>query len=751
MKHLESCSDNVVEIVNPVHWPPRSPHEALLQSPNGRKRLQDQLRCNSVSPSPVKRRKYEDTVTAGIGVDEDDEEEEDEETLQLQLKAIEARLKLKKLQKAKAAALALTDNVVSKDNSSSTTSNAKIATSKPASTERPRTPEPFESRRDFTIQVAHSPKTQAAPPIPPESPRRVLLGIDKGVRAADVSLKRAKPVTSGTQPKDTTSHAITSTSKPRTFNERLADARSDDLKRQQKHDKQARTRSTGFGMNQPIEQQENIPSSSKAESKATSSGLTDIEEHSSIALSRRIMSASSLTSALQDKDVYNLPRLLRDVHAPDYDPPEGHPSTADYVLLAIIASKSQPKDTISKVQSTDPADPASGPQTSKFSVLHLTDLEWTIDLFLFDTGFTRFRKLTVGSVVAILNPLIMPPKAHKRDTGQFALKLASSEDTVLEIGMAKDLGFCKSIKKDGAECAAWIDKRKTEFCDFHVNLALSRAKNSRAEVSAMVGPSIFGGNIGGKTARGGGRGRGGSRGRGRGDRGGKGGGRDDGLQAEGQYYDYEAHSIAYAIPRGQGLTNSSRSLISTSKILDAEDYNGNNTTRAERHRRRLAEQERERETAKKLASYGGKSAGGEYMRRQAERAAEKSKKDKASRREPSLQDSPDLDIETKLAPMDAASLGLIRKDVSSISLDPINGKRSALAGSATPMGWGGAFKRGLLDQMRDKEKEEKKKTAEARSEGDVRKAMLAAAADVETVAPRKRVREESSDDDLDIV
>lgn len=692
----------------------------------------------------MKRRKYEDTTTAGIGQgDDDDDEEEDEETLQLQLKAIEARLKLKKLQKAKAAARALSDSVAIRDESPPKPCDITKPLAMPSVAERPRTPEPLQSRPSFSVQVAHSPKGQAEPDVPPESPRRVLLGIDKGVRAADVSLKRAKPITSTTQQKSTPSSSSGTAVKAKTFNERLADARSDDLKRQQKHDKQARIRSTGFGIKASSEVQGDFSRTSKAE--PTSTGPLDIEEHSSFALSRRMMSASQLTAALQDKDIYTLPRLLRDVHGPDYDPPEGHPATADYVLLAIIASKSQPRDTVSKVQSTDPADPSSGPQTSKFSVLHLTNLEWTTDLFLFDTGFTRFRKLTVGSVIAILNPLIMPPKPHKRDTGQFALKLGSSEDTVLEIGMAKDLGFCRSIKKDGAECSAWIDKRKTEFCDFHVNLALSKFKSSRAEVSAMVGPSIFGGGIGGRTARGS-RGRGGGRGRGRGGRGGR-GGRDDGFQPEGEYYDYDAHSIAYAVPRGQGLTNSSNSLFSTSKILDAEDYNGNSITRAERHRRRLAEQERERETAKKLASYGGTSAGGEYMRRQAERATEKRKKDGKS----SLQDSPDLDLDAKPPPMDAASLGLIRTDTSAVSLNPVNGKRSALDRSTAPIGWGGAFKRGLLDEMRDKEKEEKKKVVQARSEGDVRKVMLTAAADTVVEKTKKRERVDSSDDDLDIV
>ncbi|KKY24502.1 putative dna replication [Diplodia seriata] len=102
-----------------------------------------------------------------------------------------------------------------------------------------------------------------------------------------------------------------------------------------------------------------------------------------------------------------------------------------------------------------------GPNKSKFMVLHLTDFKWEIDLFLFGTAFTSFWKLTPGTLIAILNPGIFPPRDKR--TGQFSLKIGSSEDTILEIGNARDLGFCKSVKKDGKECGSWIDKRKTDY------------------------------------------------------------------------------------------------------------------------------------------------------------------------------------------------------------------------------------------------------------------------------------------------
>lgn len=94
-----------------TQWPPRSPYEALLSSPSGRKRVREIHDRRSVSPSPCKRVKVAHTGNDGsgqsLGVDgalavtDASDEDEDEETLQLRLQAIEAKLKLKKLRQAR--------------------------------------------------------------------------------------------------------------------------------------------------------------------------------------------------------------------------------------------------------------------------------------------------------------------------------------------------------------------------------------------------------------------------------------------------------------------------------------------------------------------------------------------------------------------------------------------------------------------------------------------------------------------------
>ncbi|KAI7600060.1 hypothetical protein KC319_g22723, partial [Hortaea werneckii] len=86
-----------------AQWPPKSPFQALLSSPSGRKRWQDrrgQARDRSLSPSPIKSssRKLQavampsdDEMDMGRGADDDEEDDDDEETLRLKMEAIQAR------------------------------------------------------------------------------------------------------------------------------------------------------------------------------------------------------------------------------------------------------------------------------------------------------------------------------------------------------------------------------------------------------------------------------------------------------------------------------------------------------------------------------------------------------------------------------------------------------------------------------------------------------------------------------------
>ena len=562
------------------------------------------------------------------------------------------------------------------------------------------------------IQISVSPQRKRVMVEQAHSPGRILLGIDKGLKGKNISLRRPQ----GAQAKDedpfrssaqissitrsvglsrsSTVPCLDQSSRPRSFSEKIAETRQQDKARKEKADRLHRKKSIGFGVQQQeidafktatdsvkqnterrskydlqavssefsrdeilkavnkpnggliqrnpsntgarrardqgkspnhtwvnpnAEPEISKPSQSASKSsrktarslspKPEASGQPEekcspktsallFEPFSSLHLSKRLLPHNFLTGTFSEKHIFLLPSLLSAVKSPDFilpDIPE-----PDHVVLAIVASKSSPlihkgahKST--SADSTSVTEAANSEQNTngKYMVLTLTDLKWTVDLFLFATGYTRFRKLTPGTVVALLNPDIMPPPPGRADTGRFSLKLASSDDTVLEIGSSRDLSWCKSIRKDGKQCGSWIDKRHTEFCEFHVDAVVERTRRGRMEVQGMSTPFAPGGRRGGRTGHFGDNRREGKP------------ARDDGLSREGAQYDRGTASRYFIAPSIPGF--------SAAQLLDTEGVIERGGNKEERVRKRLAEREKENEIAKKLGA-GGNGAGSEYLR-----------------------------------------------------------------------------------------------------------------------------------------
>lgn len=370
------------------------------------------------------------------------------------------------------------------------------------------------------------------------------------------------------------------------------------------------------------------------------------------------MQHNVVTRTLEGKTVLTIPQLLKTVKAPEYDPPEWE---NDYVVLGVICYKSTPHNSKNATRDqTKSNEDKLTDMNGKFMVIKLTDLKWELDLFLFDTGFSQFWKLPLGTVVAILNPDIMPPR--NRDTGKFSLKLSSSDDTILEIGTARDLDFCNAKRKDGKECGQWIDGRKTEFCEFHIQLQVDKAKKGRMQVNTMTG---FGGGPGGGKfgmfSRGGGL-------------------KTDELKREGKYHDRELHETVYIAPRPGGAA----------RLIDRDHQNWEGgVNREDRFRKQLAEREKERELAKKLGTMGDGTTGADYLRLKGAGTP-----NLPTRARPSSQISASAKTD-KSAETDFSSL--LNRTSKDISLAPVKRKRAASGKSTTsndPVGW--AFKYGRI-------------------------------------------------------
>ncbi|QDS75336.1 hypothetical protein FKW77_002019 [Venturia effusa] len=752
-------SPNAKQPSNQPHWPPRSPYEAQLLSPNRQRQIRQLQR--DLSPSPTPRKRLAPTPSSQTMVAEDDEEE-DEETLQLQLQAIEARLKLKKLRAAKAKAAGEVPEG-SKPNSSKREA-------------RPRSPEP----RKEDVQVPFSPVRKRQPTPEQKSPARVILGIDKGLRAQDISLKRAANARENTSrltfDRNRTQPAVP-VPKIKSFSERIAESRVCTKEQKERNDRIQQSRSRGFGLaetedifnspravsrqtdssragsgddarpgtsqraeNDPLRRRQafprtesrqsdssrdnSLPASSRQYNKVSSrptttekeasssrhtptlhttaeihntgpSGANDSSGHTSdppeasskfesfsgLHLSRRKIDHTNLTRALHGKEIYTLPRLLKEVKSPTYDPPD---CEMDYVVMGIICYKTAPHDHKNKPQAINSAGEDSGTKP-KFMVLRLTDLKWEIDLFLFDTGFDQFWKLTEGTVIAILNPGIMPPRV--RESGAFSLKITSCEDTVIEIGTAQDMSFCSSIKADGKQCTQWIDNRRTEICEYHLSVQIDKARKGRMQFNTMTG---FGGrgNAAGGRGRGHGRGRGGE------------------LKQEGRHHDRFLHETMYLAPKELGL--SAATLLDEKSAAQKSDKEAK-----EARQKRRRDLEKEAELAKQLGMKGN-GAGSDYLTHQSRKFFEKKGVKEVGAPRPELASSTNLLSGGTDERPDARALGLLNNTAETVSLDPVKGRKRGFnlssAKSHEAMGWSGAFKRGVLERPASPEAVEKGQT-----------------------------------------
>ncbi|KAF5867258.1 hypothetical protein ETB97_000027 [Aspergillus alliaceus] len=707
-----------------VSWPPKSPREALLSSPSGRRKYEDMQRRRENFRSPLRRStttpdfqsKSEQLLSDGV---EGEDEDEDEETLRLKLAAIEARLKLKQLQKNRGKSSTPGSSTHNRDDALPRPGSAVSASS--------RAQDPISRTtgvRELTtrleldeVQVPLSPTRRPAAAAPPASPRRYILGIDKGLKGNEVSLKRppsakatGRPTSGGGVRDGITMHshnALTQAvageggNRPKSFSERMAESRAAEKLRRERAEraeriqvnrssafqfdksevdafkaaaearKQSPTRSptrnrqtesfsrddilrsynnlkpsalkrsqTTPSMRRNLDQDEHKSylhrrnQKSESETQAGQSGSFEnigpdgsgeggaldkvpdsskFEAFSSLHLSNRILPHSFLTRTFAGKKVLQIPDLLRMVKGPSFELPES--IDGDYVVFGIVASKSEPKQ---KKDSTNVSPKEGDPfdeglnNNSRYMVMTLTDLKWTIDLFLFDTALPRYYRLSEGILVAILNPTIMPPPKNKLDTNKFSLAISSSDDKVLEIGYAQDIGFCKAVRKDGKTCQSWVDGRKTEFCDFHVDIQVRRTQSQRMGVNTGTGMFGPGGRSGQRTGFFGGEKKGGFR---------------NGLKKSGAQYDFGSQSVYYVASAPKSRAGNSSFLMpggqSAARLIDADNEDPfiaagrmgrGMENKDERFRRRLVEQQRERDIAQKLISSRKGGMGAEYLR-----------------------------------------------------------------------------------------------------------------------------------------
>jgi minichromosome maintenance protein 10 len=653
-------------------------------------------------------------------MNEVDDLEDDEETLQLKLAAIEAKLKLKKLQQNRQKEGLPSAGRDRSHAERPQSSSGYISIVKPGQNING-----FESK---AIEVPVSPTRRRIVPIEQRSPGRVLLGIDKGVKGTDVSLRRARStrengtftgsrLKSGTASSRSQLAGFESNQQGRsgqnldhpikTFSERMAENRVEEQNREKRREAMASKRGTGFQLNHAEmesfqkaaeearthnpprsalkdrqyatfsredivrSQDRHPPASGMLKRSSTMPNFQDHNAGSKITRPNAFATTDSATLGNRTSDgryhaesgqtrhkgdaaLYDpfsqlhlasrilphpflertfppethacvrLPQLLRQVRAPAYELPGL--DAKDVVIVGVIASKSTPLDhKQGQGQRSEATGESSndwdkkwedGSQNQKrFMVLQLSDLTWSVDLYLFGTAVPRYHRLSPGTVVAILNPGIMPPKKGKEDTGAFSLTLHNGEDTLLEIGSARDLGFCVAMKKDGKQCGSWVNLTKTQVCEFHLNVQVTRTQSGRMGVntgSNAIGRAVSGSRLRNRLVAGA--------------RGGRGSKRRILPGNEGRKFDSGSQSHYFMVSSGeaQKQTNCAKKgeffEKSAAALLELDDDDPfiaegrlSRDTQS-RLKKRLLDQEKELEIADRLTSMGSGGAGGEYLR-----------------------------------------------------------------------------------------------------------------------------------------
>ncbi|XP_053959602.1 protein MCM10 homolog [Anastrepha ludens] len=118
-----------------------------------------------------------------------------------------------------------------------------------------------------------------------------------------------------------------------------------------------------------------------------------------------------------------------------------------------------------------------------FSIWKLSDLQGdikTISVCLFQNAHDELWKTPTGMCVAILNPSLSEKKNYNREIANLSI---DSSKKVLILGKSKDLGVCKTIKKNGEHCKNFVNVSESDFCIFHIekeyNKNSSIKKNGR--------------------------------------------------------------------------------------------------------------------------------------------------------------------------------------------------------------------------------------------------------------------------------
>lgn len=186
-----------------------------------------------------------------------------------------------------------------------------------------------------------------------------------------------------------------------------------------------------------------------------------------IRITKPLISSTALVERMKGREAVNMLRAKKYV--------ELKSDTQDWVIGGVIVRKSSAK----KSQ-----------KGNQFLIWTLSDLKddfKTVSVFLFRKAYNDLWKTPEGTVVAILNPNILDRSENSKD--QACLSVETS-DRVMILGQSKDLSVCKSRKKNGEPCTAFINVSQGEHCIYHVKQEYQKFSRRQELQSSTMGKGL---------------------------------------------------------------------------------------------------------------------------------------------------------------------------------------------------------------------------------------------------------------------
>ncbi|XP_062707074.1 protein MCM10 homolog [Aedes albopictus] len=147
----------------------------------------------------------------------------------------------------------------------------------------------------------------------------------------------------------------------------------------------------------------------------------------------------------------------------------------DWAMAGVVLSKSPPKTTS---------------KGGQFSIWKLSDLHGEIkmvSLFLFSQAHKDLWKTAEGMVISILNPGVLDRNEDKNIEAVLSIDKSAK---VMILGQSRDMGTCRSRKKNGDRCTAVVNLDKCEYCVYHVKQEYNKACNRGGLISSTAGRGL---------------------------------------------------------------------------------------------------------------------------------------------------------------------------------------------------------------------------------------------------------------------